>query len=146
MKRVFWLVMDGVGVGAAADAKAFGDEGANTLSNLAREVLKSRGTPLQIPNLLSLGAGLVTEVAGTETPNLILGSHGKAQEQSQGKDTTSGHWEMAGLPVATAFPVYEHDFRMRSSTVGFLKITSPAYSETALQAEPKSLIVWGWNT
>ena len=110
MRRVFWLVMDGVGVGAAADAGAFGDEGANTLSNIAREALKTRGTPLRIPNLLSLGAGLVTEVAGAENPSIILGSHGKAQEQSQGKDTTSGHWEMAGLPVATAFPVYEGGF------------------------------------
>ena len=110
MKRAFWIVMDGLGVGASPDAREFGDEGANTLSNLAAAILKSRGTPLQIPNLMRLGIHEVTPIAGATTAPRITGAFGRAQEVSQGKDTTSGHWEMAGLPVAKAFPVYESGF------------------------------------
>ncbi len=110
MKRVFWIVMDGVGVGQAPDAKAFGDLGANTLSNLSSAILKLRGSPLQIPNLLKLGIHQVTPVAGTTAPSEVLGGYGKCNERSSGKDTTSGHWEMAGLVVSEAFPVYEQGF------------------------------------
>lgn len=110
MKRAFWIVMDGLGVGAAPDAREFGDEGSNTLSNLATEILKRRGTPLAIPNLMQLGIHQVTPIAGAQAPGELGGAFGKAQEQSRGKDTTSGHWEMAGLPVAEAFPVYESGF------------------------------------
>jgi phosphopentomutase len=110
IKRVFWIVMDGLGVGEAPDAPAFGDTGSNTLSNLAASALKSRGIPLRIPNLLGMGLGRVTPVAGTSEPARIRGGYGKALEQSAGKDTTSGHWEMAGLVVKEAFPVYEQGF------------------------------------
>jgi phosphopentomutase len=110
MKRVFWIVMDGVGVGQAPDANAFGDTGANTLSNLSSAILKLRGSPLQIPNLLKLGIHQVTPVAGTTAPSEVLGGYGKCNERSSGKDTTSGHWEMAGLVVSEAFPVYEQGF------------------------------------
>lgn len=110
MKRVYWIVMDGVGVGEAPDAGTFGDSGANTLTNLAEATLKLRGSPLQIPNLLRLGAGKITPVPGSHEPHSLIGAYGRAAELSQGKDTTSGHWEMAGLPVATAFPVYENGF------------------------------------
>ncbi len=110
LKRVFWIVLDGVGVGESPDAREFGDAGANTLSNLSRAILKKRGTPLVIPNLMKLGIHLVTPVEGAPLPSRILGAYGKAQEESQGKDTTSGHWEMAGLPVREAFPVYENGF------------------------------------
>ncbi len=110
IKRVFWIVMDGLGVGEAPDAPAFGDTGSNTLSNLAASALKSRGIPLRIPNLLGMGLGRVTPVAGSSEPARIRGAYGKALEQSAGKDTTSGHWEMAGLVVKEAFPVYEQGF------------------------------------
>jgi phosphopentomutase len=110
MKRAFWIVMDGLGVGASPDAKDFGDEGSNTLSILSSEILKSRGSPLKIPNLMQLGIHEVTPVSGATLPPQIIGAFGRAQEVSQGKDTTSGHWEMAGLPVAKAFPVYESGF------------------------------------
>ena len=110
IKRVFWIVMDGLGVGEAPDAPAFGDTGSNTLTNLAESVLKTRGRALQIPNLLGMGMSRVTPVAGTSGPDRILGGYGKAREQSAGKDTTSGHWEMAGLVVKEAFPVYETGF------------------------------------
>ncbi len=109
MKRVFWIVMDGVGVGETPDAVTFGDLGANTLGNLSRSILQSRGSPLHIPHLLSLGANRITPIAGTP-PSDVIGAFGKALEKSQGKDTTSGHWEMAGLTVTQAFPVYENGF------------------------------------
>jgi phosphopentomutase len=110
MNRIFWIVLDGVGAGAAPDAAEFGDEGSNTLSNLASAIQDLRGSPLQIPNLLRLGAGRITPIAGAIEPANIIGAYGRAAESSQGKDTTSGHWEMAGLPVATAFPVFENGF------------------------------------
>ncbi len=110
MKRVIWIVLDGVGVGETPDAVSFGEKGANTLSNTAKAIFKSRGTPLQIPNLLKLGTHLVTPVEGAAPPSSIIGAFGKAKEQSSGKDTTSGHWEMAGLVVKDAFPVYEQGF------------------------------------
>jgi phosphopentomutase len=109
-KRVFWIVMDGLGVGEAPDAPAFGDTGSNTLSNLAASTLKSQGRPLRIPHLLGMGLARVTPVAGTSEPAQICGGYGKALEKSAGKDTTSGHWEMAGLVVKDAFPVYEQGF------------------------------------
>lgn len=110
MKRVFWIVLDGLGVGESPDAVAFGDQGANTLGNLARATLAQRGSPLRIPNLLRMGLGRVTAVAGTDLNMAVCGAYGKAQELSAGKDTTSGHWEMAGLVVNQAFPVYENGF------------------------------------
>lgn len=109
-KRVFWIVMDGLGVGEAPDAPAFGDTGSNTLSNLAASTLKSQGRSLRIPHLLGMGLARVTPVAGTSEPAQICGGYGKALEKSAGKDTTSGHWEMAGLVVKDAFPVYEQGF------------------------------------
>ncbi|MBS1958827.1 MAG: phosphopentomutase [Bdellovibrionales bacterium] len=110
LKRVIWIVMDGVGVGETPDAREFGDTGANTLGNLATATLKARGTPLQIPNLLKLGTSLVTPIAGTTAPAQVIGTHGKALEQSTGKDTTSGHWEMAGLVVKDPFATYPDGF------------------------------------
>ena len=108
--RVFWIVLDGVGVGETPDAKQFGDLGANTLGNTAAETLKKRGSPLKLPNLLKLGIHHVTPIAGATEPSEIIGAYGKAREQSKGKDTTSGHWEMTGLVVNHAFPVFEKGF------------------------------------
>jgi len=108
--RVFWIVLDGVGVGEAPDASQFGDLGANTLGNTAAETLKKRGSSLNLPNLLKLGIDRVTPIAGASAPQEIIGAYGKAREQSKGKDTTSGHWEMTGLVVDHAFPVFEKGF------------------------------------
>ncbi len=101
MSRAFVLVMDSLGIGGAADAEAFGDSGANTLRHIA-EVC-----PLTIPNLVRLGLSAAAEQSDGKTlPNVtpaeqITGAHGAAREQSRGKDTPSGHWEMAGVPVMT---------------------------------------------
>lgn len=116
MARAFLVVMDSVGCGGAPDAAAFGDEGANTLGHIARECAAGRAEtgrsgPLKMPNLDALGLGAATRLAsGAETPGLDAQPHGRwgaAQEVSRGKDTPSGHWELAGVPVPwdwTYFP------------------------------------------
>ncbi len=109
MKRVCLLVMDSLGIGSAPDAASFGgdgfsDEGANTLGHIA-ESLALAGTPLQLPNLARLGlihafqARNGNPPAGMSRPDQVHGSWAFAREISQGKDTTSGHWEIAGVPV-----------------------------------------------
>ncbi|MEE8173459.1 MAG: phosphopentomutase [Alphaproteobacteria bacterium] len=101
MSRAFVLVMDSLGLGGAADAEAYGDSGADTL----RHIAETRA--LEIPNLLRLGLGAAALTSsGEPLPNVpaggpISGAHGAAQEKSLGKDTPSGHWEMAGVPVMT---------------------------------------------
>ncbi len=104
MARAFLIVMDSVGIGGAPDAKAFfngdiPDTGANTLAHIAQ--MCSR--PLSLPHLDALGLGRAVKLAsGAEAPGLIsepTGTWGVATEVSPGKDTPSGHWELAGLPV-----------------------------------------------
>ena len=112
MARVFLLVMDSVGIGGAPDAKAFGDVGANTLGHIAQacadgkaDIDGARSGGLHVPFLESLGFGLAAKQACGKLPAGfnpapdIIGSYGCASEVSSGKDTISGHWEMAGLPV-----------------------------------------------
>lgn len=111
MARAVILMFDSFGVGASADAHVFGDEGANTLGHIAESCAKgnadtdSRQGPLTLPNLSRLGlARLGTEAAGHSIPGLDLeaepqAKYGFAQELSNGKDTPSGHWELAGVPV-----------------------------------------------
>jgi phosphopentomutase len=104
MTRAIILMLDSFGIGAAADAERFGDAGANTLGSIAK-YRASAGRPLQVPNLARLGllhaarqsAGEFP--AGMETDVEITGAYGYAEELSSGKDTPSGHWEMAGVPV-----------------------------------------------
>ena len=108
MARAFLIVMDSVGCGGAPDAAAFGDAGANTLGHIAEACAAGRAEvgrsgPLQMPNLDALGpgrgdpAGLGRRDAGLDaTPR---GRWGAATEVSRGKDTPSGHWELAGVPV-----------------------------------------------
>ncbi len=112
MSRAFILVMDSFGIGASADAERFGDQGADTLRHIAEacaqgkaDVPGLREGPLCIPNLAALGLGLAAaESGGTVPPGLETsrspeGAYGCAAEVSRGKDTPSGHWEIAGLPV-----------------------------------------------
>lgn len=110
MKRAIILVLDSFGVGATADAESFGDVGSNTLLHIAQTCAEgkadiNRQGPLTLPNLSKLGLGrLGTESAGEAIPGLDLdvdpiGRYGFAEELSTGKDTPSGHWEIAGVPV-----------------------------------------------
>lgn len=116
MHRVFLIVLDSVGIGGAPDAEAFGDAGSNTLAHIAEECAAGRADegregPLQMPNLDAIGLGAAVRLAsGIEAPGLEAepsGMWGAATEVSPGKDTPSGHWELAGVPVPwdwTYFP------------------------------------------
>ncbi|MCM0605364.1 MAG: phosphopentomutase [Xanthomonadaceae bacterium] len=108
--RVIWIVLDGVGAGELPDAKAYGDLGSNTLRNCADAFKKKEGRSLKLPNLEKLGLGGITSVDGVKTSGYKMGSYGRALEQSLGKDTTSGHWEMMGLVVDKAFATYPNGF------------------------------------
>ncbi|WP_417607048.1 phosphopentomutase [Oceanimonas baumannii] len=110
MKRAIVLVLDSFGIGASADADGFGDAGADTLGHIAAACAEGRADegrngPLRLPNLARMGlfhahAGSTGAVAqGVQLPADVTGSYGYAQELSSGKDTPSGHWEMAGVPV-----------------------------------------------
>ena len=104
MKRAIILVADGVGCGGADDAAAYGDAGADTLGNLSR-----RMGGLALPNLQNLGLGHVTTIAGVPAV-APAGAFGVMQEASAGKDTITGHWEMAGVVTEEAMPTFPQGF------------------------------------
>lgn len=116
MARAFLVVLDSVGCGGAPDAAAFGDAGANTLAHIAQACARGeadgagRAGPLRLPALDALGLGAAIRLAsGAETPGLAAtpsGLWGAATEVSKGKDTPSGHWELAGLPVPWEWHVF----------------------------------------
>jgi len=104
MSRAFILVMDSAGIGSAPDAARYGDEGADTLGHMAQACREGRGDraglragPLRLPNLARLGLAALSPAL--DQPARIEAAYGSAAEQSAGKDTPSGHWEIAGLPV-----------------------------------------------
>lgn len=112
MARAILIVLDSVGCGGAEDAAAYGDEGSDTLGHIAEACAEGRGDrdglrsgPLQIPNLARLGLSHACEsstgkpLAGVARPEAPQGQYGYGVEVSQGKDTPSGHWEIAGCPV-----------------------------------------------
>jgi phosphopentomutase len=104
-KKAIVVVLDGVGVGALPDAAAYGDAGTNTLGNISRAVGK-----LSLPNLQALGLGNITNVEGVPRMERADGCYGRMAEQSRGKDSTTGHWEIAGLITDRPFPVYPDGF------------------------------------
>ncbi|MEJ2054278.1 MAG: phosphopentomutase [Calditrichaceae bacterium] len=104
-KRAIVIIIDGVGVGEMPDAAKYGDEGSNTLSNMAK-VLDG----LNLPNLEKLGLGRIAEIKGLDNNLPVIGCYGKMSELSKGKDSTTGHWELAGLVVDKAFPTYPNGF------------------------------------
>lgn len=104
-KRAIWIILDSVGIGEMPDAEKFGDAGADTLGH----VNDYRGK-LNVPNLEKLGLFSIEGTAiydGVITP---IGAYGKAAELSNGKDTTTGHWEMVGIETKKAFPTYPDGF------------------------------------
>jgi phosphopentomutase len=102
--RVIWVVLDSAGIGALPDAADYGDVGRCTLGHIA----ESR--PLNIPNLVRLGLANIAPLKHLEAAAAPLGSYGKGATHSPGKDTTTGHWEMAGVWLDQAFPVYPNGF------------------------------------
>src|SRR5210317_602050 len=105
MKRAIILVLDSFGIGATADADRFGDAGSDTLGSIARQRAQSADGPLRLPNLARLGLFEASREStgdypeGVTTGGEIVGAYGYAEELSSGKDTPSGHWEIAGVPV-----------------------------------------------
>jgi len=105
IKRVIVIVLDGVGAGEAPDANIYGDLGSNSLSNTARAV-----GGLHLPYMGELGIGYITDILGVPHHNHPSGCYGKMQPKSAGKDTISGHWELMGIYLPTAFPTYPNGF------------------------------------
>lgn len=103
MKRVFLVVLDSFGVGALPDAAAYGDEGSDTLLACAKTGL------LHVPNLEKMGLFQIDGVSSASSVNPFA-SYGRMAEASKGKDTTTGHWELAGVRLDRAFPVFPNGF------------------------------------
>lgn len=97
-KRIFTIVLDSVGVGELPDAKAYNDEGADTLGHIAQAV-----NGLNLPHLRSLGLGNLHPIKGVEPVDRPKANYGKLMEASLGKDTMTGHWEMMGLHIKEPF-------------------------------------------
>ena len=104
MKRVFLIVLDSFGIGAMPDAKAFGDEGVNTLAACATS------KELHIPNMLKAGLGNIDGVACLPKEENPIGAYARLTEKSNGKDTTIGHWEIAGIVSENPLPTYPDGF------------------------------------
>ena len=100
--RVVLIVLDSVGIGELPDAAAYGDEGSNTVGNVARAVA------LQLPTLRALGLPHVVDIGG-DAP-APLGAYGRMAEMSPGKDSVTGHWEIAGLVLDRPFPTFPNGF------------------------------------
>ncbi len=104
MKRVFLIVLDSFGIGAMPDAAAFGDPGANTLRSC------SQTGKLHIPNMIKAGLGSIAGVEHLEKITAPIGAYGRLAEQSMGKDTTIGHWELSGIVSPQPLPTYPDGF------------------------------------
>lgn len=102
--RVILLVLDSLGIGELPDAAAYGDAGSDTLGNIARR------RPLRIPHLLRLGLANIRPFPGLDPAPAPLAAYGRCATASPGKDTTTGHWEMAGIHLERAFPTYPRGF------------------------------------
>src|SRR3989440_11992184 len=103
-ERIFWIVLDSVGIGELPDAADYGDVGRNTLGHIA----ESR--PLEIPNLVRLGLANIAPLKHHAPASAPVGAFGKGSTRSPGKDTTTGHWEMAGGLLDRGFPGYKNGF------------------------------------
>lgn len=103
-RRIFLIVLDSLGIGELPDAASYGDQGSDTLGNLARV------RPLHLPNLVALGLANIRPISGLTPADAALGAYGRCAVASPGKDTTTGHWEMAGVWLERPFPVYPGGF------------------------------------
>jgi phosphopentomutase len=104
-RAVCLIVLDSAGIGDAPDASAFGDEGSATLPNIARAV-----GGLSLPNMAALGLGNIVDIDGVAPVQAPTGAFGSMIETSPGKDTTTGHWEIAGIVLDKPFPLYPKGF------------------------------------
>jgi phosphopentomutase len=102
--KIIWIVLDSVGIGEMPDADQYGDRGSDTLGNIAR--LRK----LNLPNLCQLGLANIKPLEGLAPATHPQGSFGRCTLASPGKDTTTGHWEMAGIHLDKPFPLFPHGF------------------------------------
>lgn len=131
-RRALVIVLDGVGCGEAPDTAAYGDDGSDTIGNVARAV-----GGLRLPNLERLGLGNIRPIEGVRAVHDARGAWGDMVPRSAGKDSTTGHWEIAGLHLAQAFPTYPHGFPPEvidafSRATGRAVIANTAASGTAV--------------
>jgi len=131
-RRVFVIVLDGVGIGAAPDAAAYGDKGANTLLHVLEN-----SPSLSLPTLAGLGLGRITRLPGVAPVERPLASFGYMEEASAGKDSIVGHWELAGLVSREPFAVYPAGFPARiidafQRVTGLLPLGNVAASGTEI--------------
>lgn len=103
--RVVLIVLDSLGVGELDDADQYGDKGSNTLSHISYAV-----NGLELKNLYKLGIGNITDIKGTPPNPQPIGAFGKSKEKSKGKDTTTGHWEIAGVVLDEPFKTFPNGF------------------------------------
>jgi len=103
-RRIILVILDSVGIGEMPDAAEYGDTGSDTLGNIARR------RPMRLPNLCALGLANIRPIAGLEPAREPLGCFGRCALASPGKDTTTGHWEIAGIHLRKPFPTYPHGF------------------------------------
>ena len=102
--RVIVIVLDSVGCGELPDADLYGDQGSDTLGNIAKQV------PLGVPALRSLGLARVANIGAGASDGTRIGAYGRMAERSAGKDSVTGHWKMMGIVLDRAFPTYPHGF------------------------------------
>lgn len=105
MRRAAIIVLDGVGIGAAPDAEQYGDSGSNTLGNISRVI-----GALDLPNLQRAGLGNIASLAGVPVADPPEAAWGLMVPKSAGKDSTTGHWEIAGVHLTRPFPTYPQGF------------------------------------
>jgi phosphopentomutase len=103
-RRAIVIVMDSVGVGELPDAAAYGDQGSDTVGNIAKQV------PLQLPTLRSLGFERIARIGASATTGRPAAAFGRMAEASAGKDSVTGHWEMMGVVLDRPFPTFPHGF------------------------------------
>src|SRR5712691_4402035 len=103
-RRAIVIVLDSVGIGELPDAASYGDEGSNTVGNIARRV------PLQVPTLRALGLGRLVALDGLSIAGRPTAAVGRMAAASAGKDSVTGHWEMMGIVLDRPFPVFPHGF------------------------------------
>lgn len=116
MSRSFLIIIDGLGIGAQEDSAKYGDEGSDTLGNV------SRIGNVKLPNFELLGLGNIKPLDSIKPTKHPKSYYGKLREQSAGKDSTTGHWELAGIEMKTPFPTYPDGFP-RQITDAFCKLT-----------------------
>lgn len=108
MKRAIIVILDSLGIGELPDAPEYGDEGSNTLGNITRQMKNEPWFSLK--NLEELGIGYIDDIDYLNRPTSITGAVGRMAERSKGKDTTTGHWEIAGIILNRPFPTYPDGF------------------------------------